>query len=239
MVYNKIKVRKLSIDDLQELLDRAKSELEALQDQDASAEDLADLLQEDFLVEFIKKEYKSLLLDEPGIGGNRELVDSFEKNNIGSFDKFIEVYFDKTITQKTEDLTWLQQRYGAISEYIKFNDEYILEIAELSEEIEKAEPDEPGFNALQSADSYIYNLSEEHRDAYFEEVERHESNYPRILKSDHPEAFKKNIFVFSYMDSNFSSVVEYVDLEGCTDVEDVKAMINNAIDFDDLHKLEG
>ncbi len=93
-------------------------------------------------------------------------------------------------------------------------------------------------NKMEIADNHLYDLNEEHPDAFFEEVERYESNYPRILKSDHPDAFKKNIFVFSYMDSNESTVVEYVDLEDCKTDDDVKAVINNSIDFDDLFVLE-
>lgn len=220
--------------ELQELLDQAEAELEAFQEDDLSAKELAEFLQDEQLTDFIKKEYKDLLLEEAGIGGNRELVDNFEKNNIDSFDKFINLYFEKYINNKTNDLPWLQKRYQAVIQYIKLNNEYILEIAELAEKIEKAEPE---FNALQSADSYIYDLHVEHSNANFEEVEQHKSNYPRILKSDHPDAFKKNIFVFSYMDSDESTVVKYVDLEDCTNADDVKAMINNAIDFDDLFIL--
>ena len=91
---------------------------------------------------------------------------------------------------------------------------------------------------MEVADNYLYDLNEEHQNAFFEEVERYESNYPRILKSDHPDAFKKNIFVFSYWNADENTVVEYVDLEDCTNADDVKAIINNAIDFDDLNNLD-
>ena len=46
-------------------------------------------------------------------------------------------------------------------------------------------------------------------------------------------AKKANRFVCS-----IDTVVEYVDLEDCTNADDVKAIINNAIDFDDLNNLD-
>ena len=87
------------------------------------------------------------------------------------------------------------------------------------------------FDRLEAADKYLYELNQDYPDAFFEEVEKHESNYPAILKSDHPDAFKENIFVFSYKVYYRSNpVIKYVDLEDCTDTDDVKAEIDNAID---------
>ena len=87
--------------------------------------------------------------------------------------------------------------------------------------------------ALEAADNYLYELNSEYTHACFEEVEKH-SKHPRILKSDHPDAFKKYMFVFSYLDSNEDEFVRYVDLEGSRNADDVATKINNAIDFMDI-----
>lgn len=120
---------------IQELLWRAEDEYEAHQEDDQSAKELSKYLEYHELTNFIKKEHQDLLLEEPSIGGNREIVDSFEKNNIDSFDKFINLYFEKNISNETDNLLWLKMRYEAIIQFIEFQESILVEIAELQKQL--------------------------------------------------------------------------------------------------------
>ena len=75
------------------------------------------------------------MLKESSTGGNREIVDSFEKNNIDSFDKFINLYFEKDINNETDNLPWLKMRYEAIIQFIELQESILAEIAELRKQL--------------------------------------------------------------------------------------------------------
>ncbi len=128
---NKSQSQSQSQSQLQELLYREEDELDAVWEDDQSAKELSKFLEYHELTSFLKKEHEDLLLKESRIGGNRELVDSFEKNNIDSFDKFINLYFEKDINNETDNLPWLQKRYEAIIQFIELKESILGEIADL------------------------------------------------------------------------------------------------------------
>ena len=221
--------------ELENKLHDVEDEITSYEEDHTTAKALAKFVQDEKLTDVIKKEHKEFLYYPNYIYScnSIEVLESFEKNKIDSYAKFLSVYFVENLTLDEDIQKQLERRYFYVAQFITEWQECITEAMGLEYLLEEQKN---AFNVHQAADYYLSDLNEEYPEVSFEEVEKHSGNYPAILKSDHPDAFKNKIVVFSYMNSDEDIVVKYVDLEDCEHAGDVRFSINHAIDFENLNE---